>query len=182
MFIASKPLTAQEVSLASILETRVSVSIDANGIADSVHELVEATRAELPELQELKFFFEDTQKFQTTPKHRMVFKKEKIRRIFDLIGIAYRHDVHFDLLKRSVTFVAAKGGEDSNRKYRFSEELSKQLSLDWSDEAHAVESILKHGVIANAGKLDIRDRSIVLKGRQAELDYFDMVIVVYRRK
>jgi len=182
MFAASKSTVGQEISLASILETKISISIDADGIAESVHELIAATRADMPEVQKIKYIFDGTQKFQTTPKQRMVFEKEKIRRILDLIGIIYRHDVRYDLAKGRVSFIAATGGEDPSREFRFSEELSKQMDLDWSNEAHAIKSIYKHGVIANVEKINIHDRSVVLKGRLAELDYLDMVIVVCGRK
>ena len=182
MLATSKSVVGQNVSLASILETRVSISTDAGGITDAVNDLLEATRAEIPEFNRIKFIFENTQKFQSIPSHRMIFKEEKVRRILDIIAVYYKHSVNYDPLKAEVIFVAATGGEDSEREYKFSEDLSRQMNLDWSDEAKAVDSIFKHGVRVNVEKINVRTRSVTLKGQPSELDFLDMVIMVYGRK
>jgi hypothetical protein len=173
----------QRASLSTLLEQRVSLKIESSSLAGAVHQLIDAAEvASKGSSSGIKFIFKNSQKFQSIEKIEIVIKNEKMRRAFDHIGAAYRHEIGYDYSKGIVRLVAARGGEDSVRRYVFSEEVAKQLNLTFASVKKVGEEISALGVIANLESVDLANHSIILRGRRAELDYLDMVVVVYGRQ
>lgn len=182
LFWLCETSAGQRVSLSSFLEQKVSFGIDAASVTDAVRQLVEAANEASPGVTAgLKFFYEDSQKF-ASPQIAFIVKDEKVRRVLDHIGAAYRHEIRYSHTEGIVYLMAARGGEDSSRNYIISKETELKLGLNFADEKEISEKIGELGVLANVESVDAAKRSIVIRGKVTELDYFDMVIMVCGRK
>lgn len=172
----------EPASLSTFLEHRVSLKCDASSLADAVHQLVGKANNDIVGMAYgIKFIFEDSQKFQSIEPIKFDLKNEKVRRVLDIFGANYRHEVRYDYSNGVVRLVAASGGEDSVRKYFLSKESAEKLSITFASIEKVRERIFTLVRGANLESVDLAERSIVLRGRIIELDYFDMVVTVYGR-